>query len=63
MVNQNAQVSDADIMKNISQIQCRKMSNCKNAGVRQACVRCKHNRTGLHIEDNYQPKIPGLKYL
>ena len=63
MINQAAQVSEADIMKHISQILCRKMGNCKNKNVRAACVRCTHNRTGLHIEDNYRPKIAGLKFL
>jgi len=63
MINQAAQVSDADIMKHISQVICRRQGNCRNRGVRDACVRCNHNRTGLHIEDNYRPKIEGLKYL
>lgn len=57
------QVSEADIMKNITRINCKRMGNCRNRGLRQACVRCTYNRTGLALEDNYREKIPGLKYL
>lgn len=63
MINQGANVSEQDIMRHVSQINCRRRGNCKNVQVRAACVRCTQNRTGLHIEDNYRPKIPGLKYL
>lgn len=63
MVNQAAQVSESDIMRHISQVQCRRQMNCKNAGNRQACVVCIHNRTGLHQYDNYREKISGMRFL
>ena len=63
MVNQGAWVSEQDINRNISNVNCRRIGHCKNSIYRQACVRCVHNKSGLHMGDYYKEKIPGIKYL
>lgn len=62
MINQGAQVSESDILKHITQVICNRQGHCKYQDVREACVVCTHNKTGLHKFDNFKPKIPGISF-
>lgn len=55
-------ITEQQIMEHVKHVQCKRAFNCLNNGKLEACWRCHHNKNGIHRQDNYMPKIKGMKF-
>jgi hypothetical protein len=56
-------ITEKEIMENVKHVRCKRAYYCRHKDILQACIVCDHNANGLHRQDNFEPKIPGIKIL